>query len=89
MVSMLGVRRINQGLCILSVISESIMGSNHWSCSKVLQLRICTDLQIGGFENVFSHFLGATTKDSQDRIRSFWTRKKDLQDEVVKNNLWS
>ena len=28
-------------------------------------------------------------QDSQDRIRSFWTRKKDLQDEVVKNNLWS
>ncbi|KAH0873429.1 hypothetical protein HID58_070791 [Brassica napus] len=57
--------------------------------SKVLQWRICTDLQIGGFESVFSHFLGAKTKDSQDRIRSFWTRKKDLQDEVVKNNPWS
>ena len=27
-------------------------------------------------------------QDSQDRIRSLLTRKKDLQDGVVKNNLW-
>ncbi|CAN6933595.1 unnamed protein product [Brassica oleracea] len=68
MVSMLGVRRINQSLCILSVISG---------------------IDDDTFDGDLSHFLGATTKDSQDRIRSFWTRKKDLQDEVVKNNLWS
>ncbi|CAF2228250.1 hypothetical protein HID58_029127 [Brassica napus] len=82
MVSMLCVRRINQGPCILSGICYL-----RWR-SKVLQWRICTDLFIGGFESVFNHFLKTTTKDSQDRIRSLLTRKKDLQDGVVKNNLW-
>ncbi|CAG7866385.1 unnamed protein product [Brassica rapa] len=73
MVSMLGVRRTNQGLCILSVISgiddDTLDGDLRFCNGESVVLRVCSD--------------------SQDRIRSFWTMKKDLQDEVVKNNLWS